>query len=517
MNAWDYVVVGAGTAGCVLAARLTETPGVRVLLLEAGNAYPRLRLGVPLPGMRSRASHAWHYLTEPQRHLNDRRISLPMGKVIGGSSAVNAMMYVRGAADVYDAWAKAGNAGWSYAELLPYFVKSERRESGASDHHGTDGPMHVSDPRYRAPFSTAFVAACTELGIPECADFNGPDPDGAGFFQVTQRHGERETTGRAYLEPALARDNLCVITRAPATRLLFDGLRVVGVEYFHEGVHKRALAAREVLLAAGSIASPQLLMLSGIGPAEHLCAVGVDVIHDLPGVGSALQDHLRMPVVFRSRQTSPGHWSRWIPGGVQYLLSRRGVMASNCCESGAFVRSSPDVSAPDLQLVTHFQSTHDRTCVDIEVCLSRAESRGTLRLRTANPLDTPRIDPNYLSAAQDADVLHRGHALVRRLAHTRALQEFGLGDEVLPGTHATSGDAIVAQFRVAAETCFHPAGTCAMGDGADAVVDSELKVRGLDGLRVIDASIMPLLVSGNTLAATVMIAEKGAAMVTSSR
>ena len=512
MTEWDYIIVGAGTAGCVLAARLTERPGVRVLVLEAGPAYPRMRLGVPLPGMKYKDSHSWRYLTEPQQHLGGRRIALPMGKVIGGSTAVNAMMYVRGAADVYDAWAQAGNAGWSYDELLPYFRKSERHANGAMAHRGTDGPMHVSDPRYQSPFSSAFVEACLELGIPACPDFSAPHAEGAGFYQVTQRRGERETTGRAYSAPALERNAMQVLTRAPANRLLFDGARVTGVEYHHQGVDRRAFAG-EVLLAAGSIASPQLLMLSGVGPAAHLRDLGIAVQLDLPGVGSALQDHARVPVLFTSARRSPGHWTNWVPGGMDYLVRRRGVMVSNCCESGAFVRSAPDVSAPDLQLVTHFQSPLDATCVDIEVCLLRSASRGTLRLRSSDPREAPRIDPNYLSAKEDERVLLRGIAIARRLAQTQALRRFGVGAEDRPGAQATSHDAMVAHVRATAETGYHPAGTCAMGTGPDAVVDAELKVRGLTGVRVVDASIMPRLVAGNSMAATLMIAEKGAAMI----
>jgi choline dehydrogenase len=509
---WDYIVAGAGAAGCVLAARLSEQAGARVLLLEAGGEYPRLRLGVPLPGMRLATAYSWKYFTEQQRHLAGRRISLPLGKVMGGSSSVNAMMYCRGRAGVFDRWSAAGNTGWSYGEALPYFLKSENQERGASPYHGAGGPLDVAGPRHRAPFSEAFVEACLEAGIPACGDFNHPAAEGAGFYQVTQKRGERVTTARAYLGAARRRAGLRVATGAPVTRLLFEGARAVGVEYLSQGVPAQARAGREVFLAAGSVNSPKILMLSGIGPADSLRALGIKPRIDLPGVGANLQDHVRIPVIYESRRPSPGRMANWIPAGADYLLRRRGVLASNCCESGALVRSTPDLEEPDLQFVTHFQSALYPDAVDLQFCLLRTHSRGSVRLRSGDPSAAPLVDPGYLSRDAELRSLLEGLRLARRLAASEALRRFPLGAEIMPGSDLLTAMELIRYFRTAAETCYHLAGTCAMGGGAMGVVDGELRVRGVEGLRVADASVMPELVAGNTLAATVMIAEKAAAM-----
>lgn len=509
MQEWDYIIVGAGTAGCVLARRLAENSDCRVLMIEAGGKYSRLRFGVPLAGMRATFGGSWKFFTEPQKHLAERRICLPMGKMTGGSSSVNSMMYFRGSARVFDRWSQAGHQGWSYREVLPYFLRAENQERGASEFHGVGGPVDVSDPRHRAAFSEAFVEACLEIGIPWCEDFNGARAEGAGYYQVTQRRGERVSTARSYLDPVKRRAGLQVVTGALVTRVMIDGIRATGVEYLANGAPVRAHAAREVLLSAGAINSPHVLMLSGIGPPDHLREHGIPTLAPLAEVGANLQDHVRIPVLYETPRRSPGRKANWLPAGVDYALRRRGVLASNCCEAGALVRSSPEVETPDLQFVTHFQSSLHARAVDLQFCLLGTRSRGAVTLRSADPDTPPRIDPNYLSEDSEIEALVRGVEWARRIAQTRVLRGFPLGAEILPGANVISDRELTQFFRSYAETCYHPAGTCAMGP----VVDSQLRVLGVEGLRVVDASIMPELVEGNTLAATVMIAEKAAAMI----
>ncbi len=508
-GSWDYVVVGGGTAGCVIARRLCER-GASVLVLEAGGRYPRWLLGAPLASLRIKDRFSWRYLTAPQAGLGGRRVSLPMGRVLGGSSSINAMMYCRGAPGDYDRWAALGGAGWSFAEILPYFLRAENWTRGESPGRGRDGPLTVSGPRFLAPFSRAFVEACRESGIPPREDFNDGRLEGCGFFDVTQRQGERVSTARQYLGGAPGAD---VVTRALTTRILFDGPRATGVEYRRGREIRRAFAEREVILAAGAIGSPQLLLLSGIGPAGDLRALGIETRLDLPGVGGNLQDHVRLPVLFESARVPPGARRYWIPAALRYAMDRGGVMASNCCEAGAFVRSSPGEAEPDLQIVTHFQSSLRRRAVDIQVCLLESESRGHVTLESPDPARPPRIDPGYLSSETDIVRLLGGVALARRLARAKALADFGLGRELAPGSQAQAEGDLTAYVRSAVETCYHPAGTCRMGVDAMAVVDPRLRVHGYEGLRVADASVMPAPIRGNTLAPVVMIAEKAADLI----
>lgn len=508
-STWDYVVVGGGTAGCLVASRLAEDPQTRVLLIEAGGRYPDVPLSIPLLGLRVNGHFSWKYRSVPQPALSGRQIDFPFGRVLGGSSAVNAMMYVRGDPRCYDRWQDTGNEGWSFADVLPYFRKAEHYERGPSTHHGVHGPVHVSDAVHVAPFSRAFVAACLELGFPATDDFNGPQTEGAGLFHVMQSDGRRATT--AHLPARCSSARLTVTTRSLVRRVLFDGQRAAGVEYGTPGAQRQiAWAEREVILSAGTFNSPKLLMLSGVGPADHLRQLGIPLVADLPGVGGNLQDHVRIPVLYGSGRRSPARPTQWVQAGLAYGLRRRGVLASNCCESGLRLRSARDVDCVDLQLVTHFQTALARRAVDLEVCLFQTASRGSIRLASADPAVPPAIDPRYLSADADVRLALQGVRLARRLAGTDALRRFPLTREIQPGAHLESDPELEQYIRSAATTSFHPAGSCRMGKDRMAVVDSRLHVRGLDGLRVIDASIMPELPNGHTTAPTLMIAERGA-------
>jgi choline dehydrogenase len=437
--------------------------------------------------------------------------------VLGGSSSTNGMMYYRGARAGYDRWCELGNAGWSFAEVLPYFRRAETWEHGQSEFHGDRGPVHVSTPRHRAPFSTAFVEACMERGIPYTEDFNGSRDEGTGFYAVMQRRGRRSSAAEAYLAPARDRAGLRVETGCVVRRLLIAGSRVAAVEFQdRNGGVQNVFASREVILSAGPLNSANLLMLSGVGPAEYLRGIGVRVQHHLPGVGSNLQDHLRIPVLYESNRRSPADVMHWIPAVLDYALRRRGVLASNCCESGAVVRSSPDVRIPDLQFVTHFQSHIHPGVVDLQFSLHGSSVAGTVRAISADPLAPPRIDPNYFASDVDLEVAVRGVHLAREIARSAALRRFRLGKEILPGPDVQTDDEIAAYCRAMADTSFHAAGTCKMGNDSRAVVDERLRVHGLDNLRVVDASVMPDVPNGNTCATVLMIAEKAVDLIESS-
>ncbi len=464
--------------------------------------------------MRRITSFSWKYCTSQQKSLSQRRISFPFGKVLGGSSSINAMMYIRGSPDAYDRWAKLGNAGWSFNDVLPYFRKSERFEDGASEFHGDCGPIHVSRPRHRAPFSQAFVEACLENGMPPTDDFNGQTPEGAGFFHVMQHRGRRCGAATSYLVPARSRPNLRVALRATVHRIIVEKQCAIGVEWIDERKNVvRMIARAEVLLAAGALNSPQVLMLSGIGPADLLRRLGIKCLLDLPGVGSDLQDHVRVPVLYQTNRRSPGDMLNW-PGALfQYALDGSGVLASNCCESGAMVRTDPSQPLADLQFVTHFQSHLEPGVVDLQLSLLRTRSRGRITLESADPTAAPLIDPNYLSDPADVRAAITGVRRARQIAGTRVLRGFPLGMEILPGCDVRSDAEIEAYCRAFAETCYHPSCTCRMGTGAMSVVDADLRVHGLDRLRIVDASVMPELPNGSTCAATYMIAEKAADLI----
>jgi choline dehydrogenase-like flavoprotein len=526
-SAVDYVIVGGGSAGCVLAARLSEDPQVQVALLEAGPADSSVLIHCPagLAVLARNGQANWGFETVPQPGLQGRRGYQPRGKVLGGSSSVNAMIYARGHHADYDGWAAEGNAGWSWDDVLPYFRKSEHNERGADAFHGAAGPLNVMDLRSPHRFGAVFVEAAKQAGYPENHDFNGADQEGVGLYQVTHRNGERCSAAKAYLTPNLHRPNLHVVTNAHATRVLLQGRQAVGVAYRQDGRNHELRARHEVLLSAGALLSPQLLMLSGIGPADQLRQHGIEVAHHLPGVGQNLHDHVDVVQVVDAPHLTdlfglslPG-LVNVVKGIFEWRMQRSGLLTTNFAEAGGFIRSAPEEPIPDLQLhfvigklVDHGRKTvfgHGYSC---HVCLLRPRSRGALTLASADPLAAPRIDPNFLAEPDDVRRLVRGFKVMRNILQQPALSGFR-GRELASSAQARDDAAIEAFVRGHADTIYHPVGTSRMGQGPMDVVDAQMRVRGIGGLRVVDASVMPSIVGGNTNAPVIMIGEKAADLV----
>lgn len=523
---YDFVIVGAGSAGCVMANRLSSNGKHSVLILEAGGSDKRLWVQVPIGyGLIHWDKRVnWMYWTDPDPGIAGRSNYWPRGKVVGGSHSINAMVYIRGQAEDYDDWEAAGNPGWGYKDVLPYFRRSEDNDLGSNDYHGTGGALAVSSFSPHASTET-FYKACQELGVPYNDDFNGKTQEGVGNYQITTRNGRRCSTATAFLQPALRRNNLRLIKDAHATKLCSQGQRITGVRYVRNGIQCSVKANREVIVAAGAINSPQLLQLSGIGPQSLLQRYGIPVVRDLPAVGQNLQDHLYFSYQFRSRQPTLNNdlhsWAGKMRAGLQYILTRGGPLSLSINHGGAFVKTDPSLARPDMQLYfvpATFTAaglknvdSFSGACINFSPC--RPTSRGHINIQCSDYRKYPSIQPNYLSTDHDVNVALSGARFVRTLADTDAMSSL-IESEINPWPDEGDNDALLQRLREIASTTYHPIGTCIMGPSSrTAVVDHRLKVHGIDGLRVVDASVMPLMVSGNTNAAAIMIGERGADFV----
>ncbi len=526
---FDFIVTGAGSAGCAVAARLSERVGYRVLLLEAGprDNHPWIHIPLGYHKLFTHPRYNWKFESEPIAGLNHRTSYQPRGKMLGGTSSLNGMVYMRGAPADYDGWRQSGCEGWDFAGVLPFFKKAENQERGASEFHGAGGPLHVCDQRLQHELVDALIGACVEAGLPRNTDFNGANQEGVGRYQATAFAGRRCSAAVAYLRPARGRRNLVVVPNAQATRILLEDRKAIGVEYRTSRGTVRAGCRGEVVVTGGVYGSPQLLLLSGIGPGEHLRDMGLPVLHELPAVGANLHDHFNTYVAFRCAKAitlndfnrSP---LRKLAAALQYAVGRRGQLAGNGLYAGAFARSDARFDRPDLQINFFLWSIEkrDRSAVrahafpgfSLSPVHLRPEGRGSVRLRSPDPLAAPKIDLQFLSTAYDVEAMLQGIRLSRKIAQQSSVRDYVV-EEVLPGPGVASETELVEDLRRRGVSNLHPVGTCRMGRGLDAVVDSRLRVHGLRGLRVIDASIMPQIISGNTNAPTIMIGEKGAAMM----
>jgi choline dehydrogenase len=523
---YDYIVVGAGSAGCVLANRLSEDPGKRVLLLEAGGRDKSFLIHVPV-GFATLMNHKgynWCFATEPEANCKGRSIPIPRGKTLGGSSSINGMLYVRGQPLDYDTWSQLGNRGWSYESVLPYFKKSENFERGGDESRGHGGPLNVADMYERADILDAFIDAGVGEGFPRTVDYNDGNQEGFGYYQITQKNGRRWSTAKAFLEPAMSRPNLRIETNAQAKGLLIEGSRCIGVAYQQNGAHREARCHGEVILAAGAVQSPHLLELSGIGQPELLKSLGIEVKHALPGVGENYRDHYATRMAWRvklpctlNEQTRGIAMAREI---ARYLFGRRGILTLTAGIVHGFVKTRPEVAGPDIQY--HFAHASYANAADrkfdrqpgmtVAICQLRPESKGTIHVKSRDPLAPPAIRPNFLAEDVDRQCLVDGMKIARRVIENPAMDKYR-SHELRPGPEVQTDEQWLEFARGNGQTVYHPIGTCKMGHDPMAVVDDQLRVHGIHGLRVIDASIMPTLVSGNTNAPVIMIAEKGADLI----
>lgn len=523
---FDYVIVGAGSAGCVLANRLTADPSVTVALLEAGGPDRNPWLHIPAGYFRTMFNPdlTWQFGAGPEPHLDGRIVPWPRGRVLGGTSAVNGLLYVRGQAQDFDMWRQLGNAGWSFQDVLPYFKRAEDQERGADEYHGAGGPLGVSDVHMNNPLCEAYIAACVAAGIPRNDDFNGPTQEGVGYYQLTTRKARRCSTAVGYLKPVRTRPNLKIITDAQVKRIALDGRRATGVVYKLGNETRTINARREVLLAAGAIGSPQLLQVSGIGRGSVLKAAGVDVQHELPGVGENLQDHFQVRFVYDCSLPASLNdvWHsrmKQLKVGLEYIFNRTGILTIGAGVVGVFARTRPELEVPDVQI--HFMplsaerpgyGLHPFSGVTASVCQLRPESRGVIAIKSPDPIEAPSIVANYLATEADREVTLAGMRLLRKVGNQPQFAKH-VKREFLPGPEVDGDEDLMAFARAKGTTIFHPCGTCKMGRDPMAVVDERLRVHGVSGLRVVDASIMPTMTSGNTNAPTIMIAEKASDMI----